>query len=39
MRALLKKDIATGIVPVTDDYKTLDSFSAWHIKNEIPVAP
>jgi hypothetical protein len=39
MRSLMNKDVATGLVPVTDNYTTTGPLSTWHIKNEIPEAP
>jgi hypothetical protein len=39
MRALLNKDVATGIIPVTDNYSTIGPSSTWHIKNVIPPQP
>ena len=39
MRALMNKDVATGIVPITDNYTTFGPSSTWHIKNRIPPQP
>ena len=39
MRSLMSRDIATGLVSVTDNYTTVGPSSTWHIKNEIPEAP
>lgn len=39
MRALLSKDVATGVIPVTDNYSTVGPPSTWHIKNAIPPQP
>jgi len=38
-RAMLNKDIATGLVPVTDTYSTLGPDSTFHIKNVPPSFP
>ena len=35
MRSLMNKDVATGIIPVTDNYSTFGPSSTWHI-NRIP---
>ena len=35
----MNKDVATGIIPVTDDYSTFGPSSTWHIKNRIPPQP
>jgi hypothetical protein len=39
MRALFNKDMATGLLPIRDDYQTVGPASTWHIKNEIPERP
>lgn len=39
MRALTNKDVATGMIPVTDSYGTIGPLSTWHIKNMIPPQP
>jgi hypothetical protein len=39
MRALMNKDIATGIVPVMDNYSTFGPSSTWNVKNRIPPQP
>lgn len=36
---MFNKDVATGMIPVTDDYSTEGPSSTWHIKNEIPSFP
>jgi hypothetical protein len=39
MRALMNIDVATGIIPVTNNYSTFGPSSTWHIKNWIPSQP
>ncbi|KAH7350655.1 carboxypeptidase C [Rhexocercosporidium sp. MPI-PUGE-AT-0058] len=39
MRAMFNKDIATGLLPVSDDLSTIGPSSSFHIKNAIPEAP
>jgi len=39
MRALMNKDVATGIISVTDNYSTFGPSSTWHVKNKIPPWP
>ncbi|KAH7420101.1 serine carboxypeptidase [Cadophora sp. MPI-SDFR-AT-0126] len=39
MRAMFNKDIATGLLPVSDDLTTLGPSSTFHIKNAVPSAP
>jgi len=39
LRALFNRDIATGALPLTDDYTTIGPSSTWHIKNAIPEVP
>ena len=39
MRALMNKDVATGIISVTDNYTTVGPSSTWHIKNRVPPQP
>lgn len=35
----MNRDVATGFVPVTDNYTTFGPSSTWHIKNRIPPSP
>ena len=39
MRAMFNKDVATGTIPLTDEYVTKGPLSSFHIKNEIPERP
>jgi hypothetical protein len=39
MRATFNRDIATGILPVTDELATIGPLSSWHIKNNPPERP
>ncbi|PWY88196.1 lysosomal protective protein precursor [Aspergillus heteromorphus CBS 117.55] len=39
MRATFNKDIATGLVDVSDDFQTPGPSDTWHIKNVPPVVP
>ncbi|KAH8880802.1 putative lysosomal protective protein precursor [Thozetella sp. PMI_491] len=39
MRATFNKDIATGLLPVTDNLATLGPETTWHIKNIPPQSP
>ncbi|KAK7424644.1 hypothetical protein QQZ08_008527 [Neonectria magnoliae] len=39
MRALFNRDIATGILPVTDELSTVGLKDTWHIKNTPPELP
>ncbi|KPM39262.1 Carboxypeptidase S1 A [Neonectria ditissima] len=39
MRALFNRDIATGILPVTDEFSTTGVKDTWHIKNTPPEVP
>lgn len=39
MRALFNKDIATGLVPVSDDLTTFGQSSTFHVKNAVPERP
>ena len=39
MRALFNKDIATGLLPVTDEFSTVGLTDTWHIKNTKPPMP
>jgi carboxypeptidase C (cathepsin A) len=39
MRATFNRDIATGLVPVTDELATIGPKDTWHIKNEPPQVP
>ncbi|RDW62504.1 hypothetical protein BP5796_10806 [Coleophoma crateriformis] len=39
MRSLFNKDIATGLLPVTDDLTTVGPASTFHVKNKVPEAP
>ena len=39
MRAMFNKDIATGLLPVSDDLTTIGPSSTFHIKNAVPIAP
>lgn len=39
MRATFNRDIATGLVPVTDELSTTGPKDTWHIKNTPPVPP
>jgi hypothetical protein len=36
MRALFNKDIATGLLPVSDYLSTVGPSSTFHVKNKIP---
>lgn len=38
-RSLFNKDIATGLLPVTDNFSTIGPSSTFHIKNAIPPKP
>jgi hypothetical protein len=39
MRAMFNKDIATGLLPVSDDLTTIGPSSTFHVKNIIPERP
>lgn len=39
MRAMFNRDIATGLLPVSDDLATTGPSSTFHVKNEIPKRP
>lgn len=39
MRALFNKDIATGLLPVSDELTTIGPSSTFHIKNAVPESP
>ncbi|KFY09286.1 hypothetical protein V491_08278 [Pseudogymnoascus sp. VKM F-3775] len=39
MRAMFNRDIATGLLPVSDDLTTTGLSSTFHIKNEVPEYP
>jgi len=39
MRATFNRDIATGLIPVTDELSTEGPSDVWHIKNIPPVMP
>jgi hypothetical protein len=39
MRALFNKDIATGLIPVSDYLSTVGPSSTVHVKNKIPARP
>jgi len=39
MRAMFNRDIATGLLPVSDDLTTIGPSSTFHIKNAVPTAP
>lgn len=39
MRAMFNRDIATGLLPVSDDLTTEGPSSTFHIKNEVPESP
>ncbi|OLN88363.1 Carboxypeptidase S1-like protein A [Colletotrichum chlorophyti] len=39
MRATFNRDIATGLVPVTDELSTVGVKDTWHIKNDPPPQP
>lgn len=39
MRATFNRDIATGLLPTTDDYSTIGPKDTWHIKNTPPKKP
>jgi hypothetical protein len=39
MRAMFNRDIATGLLPVSDDLSTVGLSSTFHVKNEVPEYP
>jgi hypothetical protein len=39
MRSLFNRDMSTGLLSFSDDYKTIGPDNTWHIKNEIPERP
>lgn len=39
MRSLLQTDIATGLIPVWDNYSSSGPSDTWHIKNKVPERP
>lgn len=39
MRTILNKDIATGLVAISNTYNTTGPSSTWHIKNEVLPVP
>ena len=39
MRAMFNKDIATGLLPLSDNLSTVGPNNTWHIKNEVLKAP
>lgn len=39
MRATFNRDVATGLIPVTDELVTVGPRDTWHIKNEPPAMP
>ncbi|KAJ0374572.1 hypothetical protein COL26b_007191 [Colletotrichum chrysophilum] len=39
MRATFNRDIATGLIPVTDELATVGPLDIWHIKNVPPAQP
>ncbi|KAI5457496.1 Alpha/Beta hydrolase protein [Mariannaea sp. PMI_226] len=39
MRATFNRDIATGLLPVSDELTTLGPKDTWHIKNTLPERP
>lgn len=39
MRATFNRDVATGLLPVTDGFKTVGVKDTWHIKNKVPEMP
>lgn len=39
MRATFNRDIATGLLPVSDDLATEGLSSTFHVKNEVPEVP
>ena len=39
MRAMFNRDIATGLLPVSDDLATVGLSSTFHVKNEVPESP
>ena len=39
MRAMFNQDIATGLLPVSDDLTTEGPSSVFHVKNKVPEAP
>ncbi|KAI1338149.1 carboxypeptidase C [Xylariaceae sp. FL0016] len=38
-RATFNRDIATGSMPLTDDYATMGPRDTWEVKNKVPVSP
>lgn len=36
---MFNKDIATGLLPVSDDLTTIGPSSTFHVKNTIPIRP
>ena len=39
MRSLFNRDMATGLLPLFDGYKTVGPDNTWHIKNPTPERP